>query len=88
MCNRADIKNLVSTYVHNGLNVKVNNIEQEANVSINDFTNELTYTIKTTDGREQNYVVDVTYYTGLPIVNINTNGVAINSKEGLIFILY
>lgn len=77
----ADIKNLIGTYVHNGVKVEVDNIKQEANLSSNDFTNPLTYTIKTSKGEEQNYNVDVTYFTGLPIVNINTNGISINSKE-------
>jgi len=77
----ADIKNLVGTYVHNGLKVEVNSIEQEANVTANDYTNAVTYLIITSGGEEQNYNVDVTYFTGLPIVNINTNDVPIDSKE-------
>jgi len=77
-----DIKNLVATYIHNGLKVEVNNLVQEVGFSINDFTNPVTFKVKTTDGREQSYEVDVTYFTGLPIVYVNTVGnVPIDSKD-------
>lgn len=77
-----NIKNLVANYVHNGLLVEVNTIEQKANVTTNDFTNVVTYQVKTTDGRTQSFEVDVAYFTGLPIVNITTvDAVPINSKD-------
>lgn len=76
-----DIKNLVATFENNGLAVVVNNINQISGTTANNFTNLVTYTVKTTDGRSKNYEVDVTKYTGLPIIYINTNGVAITSKE-------
>lgn len=77
-----DVKNLVGTFIHNGLKVEVNGIVQEANKTANDFTNRLTYTVQTADGRKQEYEVDVTYFTGLPIVYINTvSNVPIDSKD-------
>ncbi|WP_299521741.1 CotH kinase family protein [uncultured Lutibacter sp.] len=77
-----DIKNLVATYIHNGLKVEVNNVAQEVGTTLNDFKNPVTFIVKTTDGREQNYEVDVTYFTGLPIVYLITDGnAAIDSKD-------
>ncbi|MDP3357729.1 MAG: CotH kinase family protein [Lutibacter sp.] len=76
-----DIKNLIATFNNNGSAVVVNNVNQISGTSANNFTNLVTYTVKTTDGREAQYEVDVTKFTGLPIVYINTNGVAITSKD-------
>lgn len=77
-----DIKNLVASYIQNGLEVEVNNTVQDAGITANDFTNKVTFTVKTTDGRAQDYEVDVTYFTGLPIVYVNTVGnVPIDSKD-------
>ncbi len=86
-----DLKNLVASYIHNGLKVEANGVAHAVGVSSNDYTYPVTFTVKTTDGREQNYEVDVTYFTGLPIVYINTNGnVPIDSKDdevGGIFVI-
>jgi spore coat protein CotH len=78
----ADIKNLVATYIQNGSKVEVNNTVQEIGLTANDFSNKVTFTVKTTDGKEQDYDVGVTYFTGLPIINIYTvANVSINSKD-------
>lgn len=76
-----DISNLVATFEKTGSSAVVNNISQVSGTSSNNFNNLITYIVKTTDGREANYVVDVTKFTGLPIVYINTNGVDIISKD-------
>jgi spore coat protein CotH len=76
-----DIENLIATFKHDGLKVTVNSLDQISEKTYNDFTNIVTYKVKTTDGREKNFDVDVTYFTGLPIVYLNTNGVAITSKD-------
>jgi len=77
----ADIDNLIATFDHNGLSLLLNNDPQISGTTYNDFSKIVNYTVKTTDGREKEYNVDVTYFTGLPIVYINTNGVPIDSKE-------
>jgi len=76
-----DITNLIATFEHDGLEVKSNNINQISGTTYNDFKNIVNYTVVTSDGREEVYDVDATYYTGLPIIYVNTNGVAIDSKE-------
>lgn len=76
-----DIKNLIATFKNNGLTVVVNNVNQISGKSANNFTNLVTYTVKTTDGRDGTYEVDVTKFTGLPSIYINTNGIDITSKD-------
>ncbi len=77
-----DIKNLVATFEHKGFELVSNNIKQLSGSSINNFTELITYTVKTSDGRESNYVVDLTKFTGLPIIYLTTDaGVAIDSKD-------
>ena len=76
------IKNLVASYIHNGEEVEVNSVVHQEGISSNDYTNPVTFTVKTADGRAQDYMVDVMYFTGLPIVYIATDGnVAIDSKD-------
>lgn len=75
------VSNLVATFEKTDATAVVNDISQISGTSSNNFTNLVTYTLKTNDGREANYVVDVTKFTGLPIVYINTNGVSIASKD-------
>lgn len=77
-----DTKNLVATFEHKGFEVVSNNIKQLSGSSINNFIDLITYTVKTSDGRESNYVVDLTKFTGLPIIYLTTDGgVAIDSKD-------
>ena len=45
------IKNLVASYIHNGEEVEVNSVVHQEGISSNDYTNPVTFTVKTTDGR-------------------------------------
>ena len=77
-----DVNKLVATFEHNGSDVFVNNIEQVSSTTSNDFSDVLNYTVKTADGAEGKYEVDLTKFTGLPIIYINTTGgEPIDSKE-------
>jgi len=80
----SDIENLVPTFEHDGLEVETNNVIQVSGVSANNFNKSTTYTVKTTDGRTQDYKVNASYFTGLPIIYLNTNGASIDSKEDYI----
>jgi hypothetical protein len=76
------IENLIATFDHDGFEVTVNNILQISGTTANDFSNPITYTVKTSDGRRQDYLVDLTKFTGLPIIYITTDGNAsIASKD-------
>ena len=77
-----DIKNMVATFEHDGLEVVINNIKQQSGTTFNNFTDLVTYTVKTTDGRTEDYIVDLAKFTGLPIIYLKTDsGLAIDSKE-------
>ena len=70
-----NVKNLVATFITNGEKVLVNNVEQISGVSVNDFTNPVTYTIISADGEINKYTVSISN-TGLPIVIIETPNAA------------
>ncbi|RXP44324.1 hypothetical protein EC396_17840 [Lutibacter sp. HS1-25] len=77
----AAVENLIATFSHNGSVVLLNNDTQVSGLTDNDFSKIVYYTVKTSNGQEKEYKVDLTYFTGLPIVYLNTNGVPIDSKE-------
>ena len=55
---------------------------QTSATTANDFSNVVTYIVEASDNTRQNYYIDVTKFTGLPIVYINTLGEAeITSKD-------
>ena len=77
-----DVDNLIATFTHNGAEVNINDVIQTSSTTGNDFTEIVTYTVKTADGSQENYQVDLTKFTGLPIVYLSTdNNVPIDSKE-------
>lgn len=78
----ADIKNLVASFETNGASVAINNQPQQSGISINDFTQIVSYTITAQNGNTSTYEVDAKVFTGLPIFFITTeNGEEIVSKE-------
>lgn len=79
---RCDIENLVSSFEFVGGNVIVNNVSQTSEVSENDFSQLVTYKVFNTAGdSSRDYNIKIIYFTGLPIISINTNGIPIVSKE-------
>ncbi|MCA0933877.1 CotH kinase family protein [Lutimonas saemankumensis] len=77
-----NIEKMVASFDHTGQEVKVNNTSQVSGESINDFTEIQLYTVSTKDGKSGQYEVDMTYFTGLPIIYIETeNNQEIDSKE-------
>lgn len=78
----ANVENLVATFNYVGSSVKINGKQQVSNNTNNDFTDTVVYTVNSSDGSTQDFVVDATWFTGLPLFKIYTqNGVAIESKE-------
>ncbi|WP_316788640.1 CotH kinase family protein [Pedobacter frigoris] len=53
------LTNLKATFGHNGLKVLVNSIEQQSTQTSNDFSKQITYTIKAEDDSESNYPVTI-----------------------------
>ena len=77
----ANITNLIASFEHNGAEVVIDNINQTSGATYNNYSKAVTYIVRTSDAQEQNYNVKVSYFTGLPIFNIDTNGLPIDSKE-------
>lgn len=78
----ADIENMVASFEHNGSEVLVNNKVQISGQTVNDFTDIQNYRVTTADGKSGQYEVDITHFTGLPIIYLETTGgQEIDSKE-------
>ncbi len=78
----ASVASLVPTFVHDGAKVSVNGVTQTSKQTANDFTQIVTYTVTTDDGQSESYDIDLTKFTGLPIIYLSTDDNApIDSKE-------
>ncbi|MDG1694546.1 MAG: CotH kinase family protein [Porticoccaceae bacterium] len=79
------VKQLIASFEHDGTNISVFTTDQENSSTVNDFTQPVVYKISKPSGVSKSYSVDVTKFTGLPIVNITTeNFVSIDSKENYV----
>ncbi len=77
-----NITSLVATFEHSGAQVSVANTPQESDITSNNFKQILTYKITSEEGSTATYQVDLTYFTGLPILYVYTDtGEEILSKE-------
>ena len=80
------VDNLVASFEYVGESITVNGISQSNGLTANDFSEPVTYTIAGEDGSEVSFQVDLAKFTGLPIINISTDGGAsIESKDDYIF---
>jgi spore coat protein CotH len=78
----APITNLVASFDHNGSGVYVDNNVQQSGITANDYRYPLNFSVRTSDGRQATYEVNVTYFTQLPIIRLTTDGsLPIDSKE-------
>ncbi len=76
------VDSLIATIEHRGETLEVGSVVQSSGSSVNDFTQLVEYSITTDDGRQETYTVDLTRFTGLPIIYLSTAGNAsIDSKE-------
>jgi beta-glucanase (GH16 family) len=77
------VKSLVPTYTHDdGTKVTVSSAVQVNSSSSNDFTQPIEYKVSKDSGVSKIYSVDLTKFTGLPIIYITTTNYAgIDSKE-------
>jgi beta-glucanase (GH16 family) len=79
------VNDLVASFEHNGASVSVNQVGQTDGATANDFTPLVEYKVSKSNGVSQTYTVDLTKFTGLPIVNIFTDGnMPIESKDNYI----
>ena len=75
------VNNLIATIVHDGAEINVEGISQTSGLTGNDFTHPLSYTLATASGLEKTYTVDITQFTGLPIIYLTTNNDAVIDKS-------
>ena len=77
-----DIEKLVASYDVVGGLVQVNSLEQTTGISSNDFNKPVTYKVaNTTNSTSQNFYIEISYFTGLPRILIDTDNTPIVSKE-------
>lgn len=77
-----DITNLIANFEFLGEEIKIGDKLQESGVTSNDFSKAIIYTITDENGLSKDFVVEVSLFTGLPIINIYTNdSLDITSKE-------
>ena len=66
-------KNLIATFVTNASKVTVNGIEQTSNVTINDFSKPVTYTLVSESGKiTETYTLKFNWTSPIPHINIVT----------------
>ncbi len=76
------VGNLIASFTSTGHSVFVSEVPQQSSISANDHRKILKYTVAGFDNQEISYDVDITQFTGLPIVYVTTEGLApIQSKE-------
>jgi spore coat protein CotH len=76
------VNGLVATFEFEGETVSIDGVTQNSADRPNDFTQPVALTVTNASGDIANYTVDVTNFTGLPIVYLATEGgVSIVSKE-------
>ena len=79
------ISDLSASFTHDGATVTVADVEQTSGSTANDFTELVEYKVSKANGVSKIYTVDLTKFTGLPIVNIQTdNNLPIESKDDYI----
>ena len=77
-----NISELVPSFSYTGSSISVDGSPQESGVTPNNFDNLVTYKVVNDFGDEKDYQIDLTKFTGLPIINLITDGsVQIDSKE-------
>jgi len=77
-----DVSELIANFEFSGSSIAVNNVPQTSAITKNDFTGIVSYTVKSSSGAQISYEIDVTKFTGLPLIYLSTNQNApIDSKE-------
>lgn len=77
-----DVANLTATFMFTGASVFVGETEQASGVTVNDFSQELTYTVRNSAGTSKEYTVELMQFTGLPVINLTTdNGNDITNRD-------
>ena len=77
-----NISEFIPNFSYTGSSISIDGSPQESGVTPNNFNNVVIYKVDNDFGDEAEYQIDVTKFTGLPIINLITDGsVQIDSKE-------
>lgn len=80
-----DVTEMIARVQHSGVTFMLDDVVQMNRSSVNDFSQIRTYTVVMDDNRQAAYSLDITSFTGLPVVYLDTAGNgAIDSKEDYI----
>ena len=77
------VASLTPTFAFTGTEVSVDGTEQTSGESSQDFTHILNYTVANESGTTKTYQVDLTRFTGLPIIHLTTES-PVMSKENYV----
>ncbi len=78
---KTSVTSLIANFSCDDAKLYVNDVEQESNVTKNNFSHPVEYTMVSADGTTKKYIVSIAY-SNLPVVYIKTKGsVGITSKE-------
>lgn len=76
----SDISSLKPHFQSSGVEISVDGVAQESGVSSQDFTQHVDYSVRLFNGEVKRYTVKFED-TGLPVVYVSTDGVAVTNKE-------
>ncbi len=78
----ADIRHLIATFDFIGSEVRIGDQIQSSGITVNDFSEEIVYSVVGEGGTKKDFTVDIVWFTGLPVIHIYTeNSVEIASKD-------
>lgn len=79
------VDSLIASFEIEGSTLEVGAVAQNTDSTVNDFSQLVDYKVTTGDGREATYSVDLTKFTGLPIIYLSTaDSAVIESKDDYI----
>jgi len=74
-------RSLIATFKTSGMKVTVNGIIQESGVTVNDYSRPLTFTVTATDSTVKAYNVQLSSFTGLPVLYLETQSPVVSKDD-------
>ena len=77
----APVTALVPSFSFSGAEVSIAGVQQESGTTSQDFTQILTYRVSNEAGTSQDYEIDLTRFTGLPIIYLTTDEPVVSKED-------
>ena len=77
----APVTALVPSFSFSGTEVSIAGVQQESGTTSQDFTQILTYRVSNEAGTSQDYEIDLTRFTGLPIIYLTTDEPVVSKED-------